>query len=67
MPINADAGNLVRSVLFGMMGMPPTTDIATAFCEDIASTSFTCLTSGCTIGRMPTQPCGALAPFARAE
>jgi hypothetical protein len=45
--ISADVGKILGSVLFGMMGMPQTTDIATAFRKDVAATNFTCLTVGC--------------------
>jgi hypothetical protein len=44
--IDANVGNRVGSVLFGMMGMPPTTNIATAFRKGVTATSFTCLTVG---------------------
>ncbi len=44
---NSDAGNLIGAVLFGMMGMPPTSDLASAFRSRVAVRSFTCLTVGC--------------------
>jgi hypothetical protein len=64
--INADAGNLVGLVLFGMMGMHSTTDIATAFRKGVASTSFTCLTVGCINWPIANSAMWGPGPFARA-
>jgi hypothetical protein len=44
---NTDAGNVIGAVLFGLGGMPPTTDLAIAFKGGVAIRRFTCLTVGC--------------------
>lgn len=44
---NIDAGNVIGAVIFGMMGMPSSTPIGTAFVDGRSITTFDCLTVGC--------------------
>jgi len=44
---NVDAGNLIGAVLLGMGGMPPSTEIGTAFRDGTPVKNFECLTVGC--------------------
>lgn len=44
---NVDAGNLIGAGLFGMMGMPLSTPVGTAFVDGRPIATFDCLTVGC--------------------
>lgn len=42
-----DTGNTIGTVIFGLMGMPPMTEIATAYKGGVAREQFICLTMAC--------------------
>lgn len=44
---NIDAGNVIGAGIFGMMGMPLSTQIGTAFVDGRSIATFDCLTVGC--------------------
>lgn len=44
---NVDAGNVIGAILLGMGGMPPSTEIGTAFRDGAPVKKFECLTVGC--------------------
>lgn len=44
---NVDAGNVVGGVIFGMMGLPPVTELATGFRGGVAVKVHDCVTIGC--------------------